>query len=87
MTVCSGSSDLPGHMMPIGSHRPPLEIDTLQTVPDPLFFYHNYVKPKKPVKFVGLLKDNEVLPRWQDDNYLRYRIHTRIHTEFVGGRI
>ena len=65
------SDDLPGHMKPLGSHLPPLEIETLDSPPDPLTFY-SYVKQNLPVKLKGLLKDNEVLKNWENDDYLKY---------------
>ncbi len=71
--VISDGSDLPGHMQPLGSHRPPWKIETLlsHTKLTASSFYYDYVKQNKPVKFSGLLNDSEVLRNWQDDDYLR----------------
>ena len=70
----SDGSDLPGHMQPLGSHRPPLMIETVSqtTKLTASSFYYNYGKLNKPVKFSGLLKDNDVIKNWQDDEYLKY---------------
>ena len=70
--VCSEKSDLPGHNLPLGSHTPPSDIDTVNGALEPLLFHSNYVKMKRPVKFKGLLQQNDVLKNWQSDDYLRY---------------
>ena len=72
--VVKGNDDLPGHMQPIGSHRPPEEsIPILSRVPDPLEFYEKYVAKNAPVLFKGAIADTPALKKWIDDEYLRYR--------------
>ena len=64
--------DLPGHMQPIGSHRPPEEsISVLPYVPNPLEFYEEYVTAHTPVLFKGAILDTPALTKWRDDEYLR----------------
>ena len=64
--------DLPGHLQPIGSHRPPEEhISTLSYVPNPLEFYEEYVGTQTPVLFKGAILDTPALTKWRDDEYLR----------------
>ena len=61
----------PGHMQPLGSHMPPLEVEVLNSFPDPLSFHSKYVQRNLPVKLKGLMKDTDVLKNWQSDEYLR----------------
>ena len=64
--------DLPGHMQPIGSHRPPEEsISVLPYVPNPLEFYEEYVTAHTPVLFKGAILGTPALTKWKDDEYLR----------------
>ena len=66
------NSGLPGHMQPLGSHRPPDKpgIDVLDTVPDPVTFYDNYVKNGWPVLLRGAAKNMLAFQLWTDE-YLR----------------
>ena len=61
----------PGHMQPLGSHMPPIPLDVLDTYPEPLPFYSNYVKRNWPVKLEGLFKTVDAVKNWQNDEYLR----------------
>jgi len=64
--------DLPGHMQPIGSHRPPEESTEVRTsVPDPLEFYNKYVTKHTPVLFKGATSGTPAVTLWSDDEYLR----------------
>ena len=63
---------LPGHMQPLGSHRPPEEsILVLSYVPNPLEFYEEHVSTHTPVLFKGAIVDTPALTKWRDDEYLR----------------
>ena len=63
---------LPGHMQPIGSHRPPEDsVSILSYVPNPLEFYEEYVTTRTPVLFKGAILDTPALTKWRDDEYLR----------------
>ena len=70
LSLCR-SEDPPGHMQPLGSHMEPKMVDRIAHVPFPEEFYREYVQPKKPVVFGGLLKRTDVLQNWQKDEYLR----------------
>ena len=73
LRFCVGGSESipPGHMEPLGSHMPPLEVEVLNSFPDPLSFHSKYVQRNLPVKLKGLMKDTDVLKNWQSDEYLR----------------
>ncbi|XP_065916677.1 bifunctional peptidase and arginyl-hydroxylase JMJD5-like [Dysidea avara] len=63
--------NLPGHMQPIGSHRPPEEgIEVLTSVPDPLEFYDKYMAKHTPVLFKGAIAGTPAVTSWNDDEYL-----------------
>lgn len=73
IVTADGGIDLPGHMQPIGSHRPPEEhITILSRVPDPLEFYEEYVSLKKPVLLKGAISSTPAVTKWISDEYLRY---------------
>ena len=79
LAIGNDKGDLPGHMQPIGSHRPPEEsIVTLSYVPDPVEFYEEYVVMQTPVLFKGAIAGTPALTKWSDDKYLRYK--------FTGGQ-
>ena len=67
-----GGEDLPGHMQPLGSHIPPEYVKRLSDVPTPSQFAEQYVRPKQPVIFEGLIKDLDVRKNWASDDYLRF---------------
>ena len=74
LAIGNDKGDLPGHMQPIGSHRPPEEsIVTLSYVPDPVEFYEEYVVMQTPVLFKGAIAGTPALTKWSDDKYLRYK--------------
>ena len=60
----------PGHMLPIGSHRP-MEghIKRLSEIPDPITFYEEYVLPKQPVVMEGALRDTFPINNWTDEYF------------------
>jgi len=63
---------LPGHMQPIGSHRPPEEsIEVRTSVPNPLEFYDKYMTKHIPVLFKGAIAGTPAVTSWNDDQYLR----------------
>ena len=82
--------ELPGHMQPLGAHMPPEYVKRLSEVPTPSQFVEQYVRPKQPVIFEGLIKDLEVRKNWANDDYLRFvcmsiytSISTTHHVRFV----
>ena len=66
-----GEHDLPGHMQPLGSHMPPEYVKRLSEIPSPSQFVEQYLHPKQPVVFEGLVKDLDVRRNWASDDYLR----------------
>lgn len=60
-----------GHMKPLGSHRDPLPVPELTSIPDPSIFYSLYTKPGKPVILRGAAKSIPAFNLWTDE-YLRY---------------
>ena len=63
--------ELPGHMMPLGSHRAPEMVRRISHLPSPLEFHENYVLPKIPVVIEGALNNSATWRKWQDDQYIR----------------
>ena len=62
----------PGHMQPIGSHRPPEEnLTILFYVPDPVEFYEDFVLTNTPALFKGAIAGTPAVTKWNNDNYLR----------------
>eukprot|EP00794_Sanderia_malayensis_P009650 gene9650-10638_t len=65
------SSDLVGHLEPLGKQRPTEgHIEVLHDLPSPLEFYEKYVKPGKPVVFKDAAKPMPAFKEWTDE-YLR----------------
>lgn len=77
ISVCSATEksetvvDLPGHLKPLGSHMEPKLVARINHMPTPQEFHEQYVG-KKAVVFEGLMKNQQVIKNWQDDEYLRY---------------
>ena len=63
--------ELPGHMQPLGAHMPPEYITRVSSYPTPSQFVEQYIQPKQPVIFEGLMKDLDVRKNWANDDYLR----------------
>ena len=66
-----GGEGLPGHMQPLGSHVTPEYVKRVSEVPRGSEFVEQYVHPKQPVIFEGLIKELHVRKNWANDNYLR----------------
>ena len=63
-------NELPGHMQPLGSHRPMEgEIERISHIPDPVTFYQDYVVPKRPVVFSAAIANTPPLTRWTDEYF------------------
>lgn len=58
-------------MLPLGSHMPPEMVKRVTESLTPSQFVDQYLLPKQPVVFEGLMKDLDVRKNWADDNYLR----------------
>lgn len=71
VTCSSCDQHPPGHMEPLGSHMSPNFVEETEMFLDPYSFYHNFVDPKWPVVFKGLILETDAYKNWQDDNYLR----------------
>ena len=67
------SSQLPGHMEPLGSHMPPNQLERLVAPPSPLQFAE-YVTRRQPVVMEQLMRDTDVIKNWQNDDYLRFAV-------------
>ena len=63
--------ELPGHMKPLGAHRPPEQVRRLSHLPGPKQFYEEFMVPKTPVIFEGAMRNSPVWRSWQDDAYIR----------------
>ena len=64
-------TNLPGHMQPLGSHRPMEgEIERIDYIPDPVTFYEKFVQESRPVVMEGAVKDTTPLKMWTDE-YLK----------------
>ena len=65
------ANDTPGHMQPLGSHRPPMQIDVVEKMLHPLEFFDKYVQPSKPVLMKGAAKNFPSFGLWKNDSYLK----------------
>eukprot|EP00057_Strongylocentrotus_purpuratus_P027318 XP_011681792.1 PREDICTED: lysine-specific demethylase 8 [Strongylocentrotus purpuratus] len=76
-------ADLPGHLKPLGSHRPPEDpgIDVLHRVPDPLDFFNRYVKDGKPVIFKGAAQNMDSYKLWTDEYLSKSYGHLKVEVE------
>lgn len=77
-----GESLLPGHMQPLGSHMSPEFVKRVSDVLRASEFVEQYVQPKQPVIFEGLIRDLRVRKNWADDDFLRSVCmgQSRVHT-------
>ncbi len=65
------NEDIPGHLQPLGSHRPPEgHIDIVEGFLEPETFYTEYVHINKPVLFRGAAEEMVAFQLW-DDKYLK----------------
>lgn len=72
VVIGNDGGGLPGHMQPLGSHRPPEDsISVLSHVPDPVEFYEEYVVKQTPVLFKGAIAGTPAVTKWNSDEYLR----------------
>ena len=69
--LTSNANDLPGHLQPLGSHRPPMQVDVKDGQLNPIEFFDNYVKPSKPVLLKGAAKNFPSFLNWRNDEYLK----------------
>ena len=59
--------DPPGHLKPLGSHRPAEgDVEVLDEVPHPIDFHERFVKPGKPVLFRGAARNSRAFRLWND---------------------
>ena len=70
LSSCAGA-DPPGHMRPLGSHRPPEAVARVSEMLSPEEFYWKYHQPHKPVVMEGIITGTEVFKNWGQDEYLR----------------
>ena len=62
------SDVLPGHLKPLGEHRPmDGKVESLTHLPSPLEFYSRYVEASKPVIIRGILNETFPLKEWTDE--------------------
>ena len=68
----SAGTTLPGHMQPLGSHRPADPVDEVEVdgMPSPQEFWEKYVKVSRPLVFRGAAKRFPAFTKWTDD-YLK----------------
>ena len=74
ISLCAIGScdDPPGHMLPLGSHMPPLHVEETERFPNPITFYEEHVAKNKPLIMRGLIKETEAFQNWRYDSYLRF---------------
>ena len=56
-----------GHLLPLGSHTSPSEVEERFDVPSAKEFMERYVFPSKPVVFRSILKNSPMLEKWTDE--------------------
>ena len=86
VNVCiTGQSETlpPGHMQPLGSHRPPDPVEEfyVDNLPTPEEFWRKYVKPSKPVVFRGAAKKSPGTWLWTDEYLLKNYGHLEFRLE------
>ncbi|XP_035685478.1 bifunctional peptidase and arginyl-hydroxylase JMJD5-like [Branchiostoma floridae] len=67
--LATGQGEEPpvGHLQHLGAHQPPVgQVESLDYVPTPEDFYHNYILPSKPVIFTGAAKHLPAFQLWSD---------------------
>ncbi|XP_076823464.1 uncharacterized protein LOC143469603 [Clavelina lepadiformis] len=58
-----------GHLLPFGSHREPsVKVLEINSVPQPIEFFENYVEPRRPVVFRGAAKRSRAFSEWTIEN-------------------
>ena len=63
----SECDDRPGHLQPLGSHRPPEgDVEVLDYIPHPIEFYEKYVSASKPVLMRGATRGSRAFRYWND---------------------
>lgn len=63
----TGEDARPGHLKPLGSHRPPEgDVEILEYVPHPTEFYEKYVAASKPVLMRGATRGSRAYKLWND---------------------
>ena len=75
--LCIGvqSSSLPGHLKPLGGHRPSEGyIDAVDGFIEPEPFFKNYVRGGRPLLFRGAAKHLAAFKKW-NDAYIRSAPH------------
>ena len=68
--VCSNDDGILGHMLPLGSHRDPEDVEERHDLPSAKEFFEKYVIPSKAVVFRGILKDSPMFHTWTDEYIL-----------------
>ncbi|RDD35959.1 hypothetical protein TrispH2_011817, partial [Trichoplax sp. H2] len=63
----SSDAFIKGHMKPLGSHREPLAVEELTSIPNPKTFYDLYTKPGKPVILRNAAKAIPAFSLWTDE--------------------
>jgi len=69
-SLCSPEESILGHMLPLGSHQKPENVEERFDIPSAKDFFENYVLPSKAVVLRGILKDSPMLHNWTDEYLL-----------------
>mmetsp|Transcript_30763 Transcript_30763/g.70961 ORF Transcript_30763/g.70961 Transcript_30763/m.70961 type:complete len:358 (+) Transcript_30763:96-1169(+) len=69
--VGGGDPGLPGHLLPMGKHRPPKAIAETSYPLDPQDFYTNFVLPGRPVLIKGGARELQLDTKWTDKELSR----------------
>lgn len=67
LCVCNTEERMLGHMLPLGAHRKPDNVEERLDIPSAKEFMEKYVLPSKPVVFRGILKDSPMIHTWTDE--------------------
>ena len=65
------ANQLPGHLQPLGFHRPPMHVDIRDSSLNPIEFFDAFVKPSKPVLLKGAAKSFPSFMLWKNDSCLK----------------
>merc|ERR1711993_182283 len=87
-SVCSTEDSILGHMLPLGSHRDPEDVEERHDLPSAKEFFEKYVMPSKAVVFRGIMKDSPMFHTWTDqyilEKYPDFELRLEAKTEKEG---
>jgi len=85
VSLADDPSLFPGHLQPLGSHRPQSGVEIVNDFPEPHDFFKNYVDKSVPLLIQGAAKKSPAFKLWEDD-YLKSHKEAETFEVFVENR-